>query len=234
MSLRPALLDPLFASVSNLPGVGPKLAQAFDRLLGEPGRPARVLDLLLHLPVGSVSRELKGSIAEAPAGEPLTIAAKVTAHRPPPPVRARAPYRVLVEDGTADLTLVFFNWPQKRVQEMLPMGARVLVSGTIELWDGHRQMVHPARILPDRPGADAPSAEAVYGQVEGVSSRLVARFVGAALARLPNLPEWQDDAFSHRESFPPFAEALRELHDPTRGPLSAEATAERPARRRLA
>ena len=39
------------------------MAVLLDRLLGEPGRPARIVDLLFHLPHGGISRELKGSIA---------------------------------------------------------------------------------------------------------------------------------------------------------------------------
>ena len=41
------------------------------------GRPARIVDLLFHLPGGAVTRELKGSIAEAPTGEPVTLAVQV-------------------------------------------------------------------------------------------------------------------------------------------------------------
>jgi ATP-dependent DNA helicase RecG len=103
MPLRPSILDPLFAPAGTLPGVGPKIAPLLDRLLGEPGRPARVADLLFHLPHGGVSRELKGSIADAPVGEPVTLAVTVAAHRAPPPGR-RAPYKVLVEDETGDVT----------------------------------------------------------------------------------------------------------------------------------
>ncbi|HVL72488.1 MAG TPA: ATP-dependent DNA helicase RecG, partial [Beijerinckiaceae bacterium] len=72
MSLRPALLDPLFAPATVLPGVGPKIAPLLDRLVGEPGRPARVVDVLFHLPHAGIARELKGSIAEAPIGETVT------------------------------------------------------------------------------------------------------------------------------------------------------------------
>ncbi len=214
MSLRPSLLDPLFASASTLPGVGPKIAPALDRLIGEPGQPARVLDLLFHLPTGSVSRGALGAVKDAPIGQPVTLAVKVTAHRPSPYARARAPYRVLVEDETGDVTLVFFNLPRQRIEQMLPMGARRLVSGTIELWDGHRQMVHPSRILDERQAAEMPASELVYGLTEGVSSRLIARYVGAALKKVPALPEWQDPAWLQRNGYPGFVEALREAHDP--------------------
>src|SRR5918998_3352274 len=194
MSLRPSRLDPLFAPATSLPGVGPKIAPLLDRLLGEAGRPARVVDLLFHLPHGGIARDLKGSIAEAPIGEPVTLAVTVASHRPGPPGRSRAPYKVLVEDDTGDITLVFFNAQRARMEKLLPVGAQRFVSGTIELWDGMRQMVHPDRVLDERGIKDLPAVEAVYGLTEGLSSRMVGKFVGAALERLPPLPEWQDRA----------------------------------------
>ena len=81
--LRPSLLDPLFAPASGLPGVGPKLAPLLEKLLGTEERPARVADLLFHLPQRGVSRPLCGSIRDAPVGEPVTLAVQVVAHRPP-------------------------------------------------------------------------------------------------------------------------------------------------------
>ena len=47
--MRPSLLDPLFASAASLPGIGPKNAQLLDRLMAT-DHPARVLDVLLHIP----------------------------------------------------------------------------------------------------------------------------------------------------------------------------------------
>jgi ATP-dependent DNA helicase RecG len=235
MSLRPSRLDPFFASVTTLPGVGPKISPLLDRLLGEPGRPARLVDLLFHLPHSGVARELKGSIAEAPVGEPVTLAVTVAAHRPAPPGRSRAPYKVLVEDETGDITLVFFNAQRPRMEKLLPKGARRFISGKIELWDGMRQMVHPDRILDERAAAGLPAVEAVYGQTEGLSTRLIARYVAAALERLPVLPEWQDQAWRERNHFPAFDEALKALHSPQdAAELSEEAIAKSPSRRRLA
>src|SRR5215213_9236631 len=234
MSLRPSLLDPLFAPATSLAGVGPKIAPLLDRLLGEPDRPARVVDLLFHLPSGGVSREVKGSIADAPFGEPVTLAVTVAAHRPPPPGR-KAPYRVLVEDETGDVALVFFNGNRGRLEKLLPVGARRFVSGKIELWDGMRQMVHPDRVLDERAAADLPAVEAVYGLTEGLSSRMVAKFIGAALERIPELPEWQDGPWLQSNGFPDLRSALAQLHQPEDAALvSEESLAKSPPRRRLA
>jgi ATP-dependent DNA helicase RecG len=235
MSLRPSVLDPLFAPAAALPGVGPKIALSLDRLLGEPGRPARIVDLLFHVPQGGIARDLKSSIAQAPIGAPVTIAATVVSHRPGPPGRAKSPYRVLVEDETGDITLVFFHAPRARMEKLLPIGARRFISGKIELWDGHRQMVHPDRILDERGLADLPAVETVYGLTEGLSSRLVAKFVGAALERVPALPDWQDPAWLERNGYPNFADALAALHRPgDAAEATPEGSAVSAARRRLA
>ena len=52
--MRPSRLDPLFAALTTLPGVGPKLGKLYQRLFGREDAPARVLDLLFHLPSGTV------------------------------------------------------------------------------------------------------------------------------------------------------------------------------------
>ena len=43
--MRPNVLNPLFAALSALPGVGPKLEKLFARLLSREGEPPRVVDL---------------------------------------------------------------------------------------------------------------------------------------------------------------------------------------------
>jgi ATP-dependent DNA helicase RecG len=235
MTLRPSILDPLFTPASRLPGIGPKMALLVDRLLGAPEQPAKVVDLLFHLPHAGISRELKGSIIEAPIGESVTVSVRVSQHIAPPPGRSRAPYKVLVEDDHADITLVFFNAHKARMEKMLPVGATRIISGTIELWDGQRQMVHPERVLDQKWFSSQPGVEAVYGQTEGLTSRLISKFIGGALDIVPDLPEWQDGPWMERQHFTPFKPALLALHRPEKADaLSAEALAASPARRRLA
>ncbi|AWB22925.1 ATP-dependent DNA helicase RecG [Methylobacterium currus] len=233
MSLRPYLLDPLFAPATVLPGAGPKVAVLIDKLVGTPERPARVVDLLFHLPQRGIARQLRGSIAEAPPGEPVTLGVTVVAHRPPQTMGGRKPFRVLVEDQTGDITLVFFNLPRARIEKMLPLGSHRYVSGRIELWDGFRQMVHPSRILDEKGLADLPAVEPIYGATEGLTSRAIGKLAVAALDRLPTLPEWQDRAYLDRQDWPAFADALRTEHRPAEA-AETEEDLKTPARRRLA
>lgn len=236
--LRPTILDPLFAPARGLPGIGPKMAPMIERLLGTPEQPARIVDLLFHLPQGGVVRKLLGSIAEAPPGEPVTLGVTVTEYRPPQAGAGKRPFRVLVEDATGDITLVFFGMPAPRVEKMLPLGAHRYITGRIDLYDGHRQMVHPARIIDEAGLAALPAVEPVYGATEGLTSRAISKLAHAALERLPVLPEWQDPAWLARENLPTFADALRAEHRPENAPPpvpdGATSAPRTPARRRLA
>ncbi|WP_332685242.1 ATP-dependent DNA helicase RecG [Bosea sp. (in: a-proteobacteria)] len=212
--MRPSILDPLFAPATTLSGVGPKLGKLLDKFLGDESHAARVIDLLFHLPSGAVDRRPSESIAEAPIGEIATFSARVTEHRPAPPTKAKAPYRILVEDETGDVTLVFFHADVRHLLQTLPVGAYRLISGKLELWDGMRQMVHPDRILDPKLAASLPEVEPVYRLTEGVGGRVMARIAAGAAECCPELPEWQDGGFLAKAGFPAFQPAMQALHHP--------------------
>ncbi len=71
--MRPEILAPLFGRVAALPGVGPKTAPLFDRLLARVGAQARVVDLLFHLPTNVIDRSQRPTIAEAPLDAQVVV-----------------------------------------------------------------------------------------------------------------------------------------------------------------
>ena len=223
--MRPALLDPLFAPAATLPGVGPKIARLLDRLLDRPDG-ARVVDLLFHLPYATLDRRARPKIGEAEIGAIATLEVRVAEHRPPPNARSKAPFKVLVEDDTGDVELVFFLANHDWVRKSLPLGATRWVSGKLEMWDGHLQMVHPDRVMDADALAKMASVEPVYGVTEGLFPRVLHRAALGALAKLPRLPEWVDDATARRLNAPTFAVALGAMHNPRRpGDIAPEGPA---------
>jgi ATP-dependent DNA helicase RecG len=228
--MRPSLLNPLFATAASLPGIGPKTAKLLDRLLADSSKDARVLDLLFHLPYAAIDRRNRPKIADAPLDTIVTLEVKAIEHRPPGP-RSKAPYKVLVEDETGDVLLVFFLANQHWIEKSLPLGATRWVSGKLELWDGHRQIVHPDRVLDSEGFARMAPVEPVYPSTEGLFQKTLGRAIDAALARIPALPEWHDRSGLNIPILPSFAEALREVHRPN---TPTSIAPEAPARMRLA
>jgi ATP-dependent DNA helicase RecG len=228
--MRPFILNPLFATAGSLPGVGPKTAGLLNRLVADNAKEARALDLLFHLPYTAIDRRNRPKIAGAPLDTIVTLEVRVVEHRPPG-ARSKAPYKVLVEDDTGDVLLVFFLANHHWIERSLPVGAVRWVSGKLELWEGHRQIVHPDRVLDSDGFARMQPVEPVYHSTEGLFQKTLGKAIDAALTKIPPLPEWHDRKALDTAGFPSFAEALRDVHRPkTPGAIAPQA----PARMRLA
>ena len=212
--MRPPLLDPLFASLKTLSGIGPKVEKLFARLLGRDEGETRVVDLLFHLPTGTIDRRSRPKLREVIPGSVATVAVTIDRHRPSPPNRPRVPYQVYASDETGDLILTFFHAKQDYLEKLLPVGELRYVSGTTGLYDGTLQMVHPDRIVSEADLHLMPMVEPVYPLTEGLSLNQVRKAADAAAGKLPALPEWQDEAWLRREGSPSFVEAMHTLHRP--------------------
>jgi len=233
--MRPPLLNPLFAGASGLKGIGEKLDKLLARFLrpaqATPGATTRIIDLLFHLPSGLVDRRFRPRIADLPPEGVVTVEATVIRHRPPPPANKRAPYRVEVSDGTGVLSLVFFHAYAETIRRALPEGETRFISGKIDWFNGEPQVAHPDHIVSGEEFGRMPLIEPVYPLTEGLSAKVLARSIAQALEKLPDLPEWQDQAYLQRNGWPSFGAALHAMHRPE---TPAAAGPDAAARRRLA
>src|SRR6201991_1653909 len=211
--MRPTLLNPLFAPVTSLPGVGPKQDKLLRYLLSRDETP-RLVDLLLHLPASVIDRRARPKIRDAVQGTMVTLEVTVDRHRPPPPRNSRAPYLVYASDETGDVVLTFFRAKPGYVEKLLPVGAKRYVSGTLQFYDGMPQMVHPDRIVDEAAFSQLSGIDPVYPLTEGLALGSLRRAVGQALQKLPALPEWISPDVLRRCKFPPIAEALNRVHQP--------------------
>jgi ATP-dependent DNA helicase RecG len=213
--MRPPLLNPLFASVSTLPGIGPRLEKLYARLLVREGEKPRIVDLLFHLPTGFVDRRNQPKLSEVVPDTVVTVAVTVDRHRPPPPNRPRAPYNIDASDDTNTLTITYFNARRDYLEKVFPEGEVRYVSGVATLYDGHLQMLHPDRVVDEAGLAKLPLLDPVYSLTEGLHPNQLRKAIEIALERVPkNLPEWQDAAWLKRNDFSNFAAALHRVHRP--------------------
>ena len=222
MTGRPERLFPLFAGLETLPGIGPKTARAMANL-----GIATPKDLLLTLPTGGIDRTPVRSIRSAAL--PGTVTVAVTVGRHLPPSSPGRPYRIEVEDAATSFQVVYFRGAAEAHARALPTGQRRVLSGRVELYDGIAQMAHPDHVLLEH--ERLPAYEPVYPLTAGVTSRVMARAVDAALKRLPDVPEWIDPALLAERGWPAFGDALRRAHAPA---AAADLAAFAPARQRLA
>ncbi len=213
-NMRPPVLDPLFAPVSTLPGIGPKIEKLVSGLVGsQPDRDATVADLLFHIPHNLIDRRHRPGIAYSENGDIVTLDVTIGRHMAPPR-HSKAPYRINAYDETGQITFVFFHPRRDWLEKTFPEGERRIVSGKVEWFNERPQMVHPDYSLKPEEAEEMPAIEPVYPLTAGLSSKTLQKAVRAAVDRVPHLPEWLNDAHLHQTGWPDFAEALKTLHAP--------------------
>lgn len=204
--MRPDILNPLFTEVEALKGVGPQLSKLLKKL-----DISRVVDLLYHLPTGSIER------VRAPAASAALLGRNVILDLKPFQIRegrsGRGPTRLFASDGNGNtISLVYFNNPGW-AKRSLPMGKVRTISGKLEQYGDEWQIIHPEVSEPGK-GAQPAVREPIYPLTEGLTNRRLGELVSEAFERAPELPEWIEPGLLAREAWgawrPSLALAQRE------------------------
>ncbi|PZO90798.1 MAG: ATP-dependent DNA helicase RecG [Sphingomonas sanxanigenens] len=216
--MRPDILNPLFAEVTALKGIGPQLARPLERL-----GLARAVDIAFHLPSGFIDRRPVASLDEAMPGQVVTVTLTAADYRQGGP---RSPFRVHAVDAIGNaISLVYFGGNPGWAKKLLPLGEARIVSGKIETYGQEWQMVHPDHVLPPEEAGEIPEREPVYPLSEGLTGKRLAALAAQAVARAPELAEWIEPSVLARQGWASWRQSLAAAHaDP----------ADKAARRRLA
>ena len=212
--MRPEILNPLFAEVEALKGVGPGVAKTLARL-----GLTRAVDLAFHLPTGTIERLRVPHATGDMIGRIVILEVTPFEARSP---AGRGPTRIFASDADGNtVTLTYFNnpgWAKKQ----LPQGEKRTVSGKLEAYGDEWQIIHPEVI---EAGSEPPLSEAVYPLTEGLTNRRMRELALVAIERAPDLAEWIEPSLLTREGWRGWRSSLAEAHS---DPLASD------ARKRLA
>ena len=208
--MRPDILNPLFAEVETLPGVGPQVAKLLKRL-----DVSRVVDLLYHLPTGVIERVRAKAASASLLG--CNVILDLTPFQTREPRSGRGPMRVFASDADGNtVSLIYFNNPGW-AKKSLPMGEKRTVAGKLEAYGDEWQIIHP-EVLPADKGSELSIREPVYGLTEGLTNKRLRELAVSALERMPELPEWIEPGLLAKEAWRAWRSAIAEAHrDPGTG-----------------
>jgi ATP-dependent DNA helicase RecG len=201
--MRPDLLNPLFAEIEALKGVGAALAKPLGRL-----GLLRVVDALFHLPTGFVVRTRVNRLDDAVPGTQIGIVVTPVQYKQG---GSRGPLRIQAIDSAGDyLSLTFFGSHSGYAKKLLALNEPKLVTGKLELYGQERQMVHPDQILD--PADPVILKEAIYPLSEGLTARRIAQLAEQAIARAPVLAEWIEPGLLKARGWPSWRAAIETVH----------------------
>jgi len=177
-------------------------------------------DLLHHYPRRYLVRGELSNISELNEGDEVTILAEVfsaTSRR----LHARKGniLEVIVTDGSAKLSLTFFNqaWREKD----LKVGKQGLFAGKVGVFNGKRQLAHPDyELIADGNDVDA-AVEGFAGKylpMYPASAKMpswkIAQCIELAIAALDDVPDALPDSVREKYGYPTLHQALVQLHNP--------------------
>lgn len=222
--MRPSILNPLFSSLDTLNGIGSRFETLLKNLCG-----TKVVDLLWHLPSGIIDRRCNIPLRAAQNGQLWTGKVRVVEHMAPH--TRKQPYRIIVEDNSEQLILIFFKTFGDNLTKQFPVGAEKIISGKIEIFNRSLQMAHPDYIVDAAFPERMPLIETVYPLTAGITNKMLNKQISQALQNIPELPEWLDERLMKQENFSSFKQSLWQAHHPQKyDDLSPNSS----ARRRLA
>ena len=177
-------------------------------------------DLLHHYPRRYLVRGELSNISELNEGDEVTILAEVfsaTSRR----LHARKGniLEVIVTDGSAKLSLTFFNqaWREKD----LKVGKQGLFAGKVGVFNGKRQLAHPDyELIPDGNDVDAAvqGFAGKYLPMYPASSKMpswkIAQCIELAIGALDEVPDHLPESVREKYGYPTLHQALVQLHNP--------------------
>jgi len=204
--MRPDILNPLFAEVDTLDGVGPKLKKPLDKL-----GLTRLRDVAYHLPERFVTRRAVENLDAAGEGEQIVIALTPTEHRSSG--TGRGPYRVLAQDTPGNIVaLTYFGRAAYTAKKLLPVGEKRWVAGRLDRYGDMLQIVHPDHMVEEGGETLQRLCEPVYALAEGLTQPKLASLVAQSLEKLPDLPEWIEPGQFAQQGWPSWNDALKLAH----------------------
>ncbi len=202
---------------SKLSGVlGDKTAKAFKELFSY----TTVGDLLHHFPRRYLIRGELSNISELREGDEATILAEVHSVQSRRfQARKGTMLEVIVTDGSAKLSLTFFNqaWREKE----LKVGSKGLFAGKVGKFKEKMQLSHPDyEMIPD--GNDVDSAVAgfagqfipLYPSSAKLPSWKIAQSIDLALAALDAVEDPIPAPLLEKNKYPTIRQALEQIHHP--------------------
>jgi len=202
--MRPDILNPLFTEVEALKGVGPQLAKLLHKL-----DISRLVDLLYHLPSGSIERVRAAAASAALLGRNVIL--DLTPFQTRESRSGRGPMRIFASDSDGNtISLIYFNNPGW-AKRQLPIGEMRTVSGKLEAYGDEWQIIHPEVSEPGK-GAQPAVREAIYPLTEGLTNRRLGELMREALERTPELPEWIEPSLAARECWSAWRASLALIH----------------------
>ena len=198
--------DFIFNDVNKLKGVGTQLSKYLKKKKIE-----KVKDIILNLPYSETDRSKITKIINLEIGKIQTIQVSVKKHNFP---RIRnLPNKILCEDDTGKIEIVYFNSREGFLKKLFETGKLVVISGKITSFNKKYQMTNPDYVTNVENQEYVIKNIPKYGLTKGINEKKYRSISEKVINNLPNVNEWLNDSFIKKNQLLNWNESIKKLHE---------------------
>ena len=205
----------LTKNVSTLSGVGGKIKKLLKKKNIE-----KVCDLLWNFPQGYTDRSNLQALDKLEIGKITTIKVKVTKYNFP---RVRKlPNKVICEDATGSIDIIFFNSREGYIRKILPLNNEVVISGKVNYFKKKYQISNPAYVVPIERESYVNKIIPKYSLTEGLTEKIYRKLIEQVLKKITDLDEWHNKEILERIGNVSWAKSIFYLHGKKSNDLNSQ------------
>ena len=196
----------LFNEVNKLKGVGPQLSKYLKNK-----RIEKIKDIILNLPYSETDRSKLVRLKDLEIGKIQSI--KVIVKKLYFPRLRNLPNKVVCEDNTGKIDIVYFNSREGYLRKLFPIDKWVIISGKINFFNKKYQMTNPDYVTTLENQDYVVKNIPKYNLTKGVNEKKYRLISEQVINKIPLIEDWLDESFIKKNNLINWNESINKLHN---------------------
>ena len=194
----------IFKKVDELKGVG----KQFSKYLRNK-RIEKVKDILLNLPYSETDRTKTYKLNQLEIGKIQTIS--VIVKKLSFPRIRNLPNKILCEDETGKIDIVYFNSREGYLRKLFPLKKKVIISGKINFFNKSYQITNPEYVTSIENEINVKQIMPKYSLTKGINEKKYRNISDQVIRNIPNIDDWLDKNFIKKNDLLEWNESIKKL-----------------------
>ncbi len=202
--------DFIFNDVNKLKGVGPQLSKYLKKKKIE-----KIKDIILNLPYSETDRSKLYKLNELEIGKIQTI--KVIVKKLNFPRVRNLPNKILCEDETGKIDIVYFNSREGYLRKIFPVNKWVIISGKINYFNKNYQITNPDYVTTLNKKEYVVKNIPKYNLTKGINEKKYRSISEQVINKIPAIIDWLDEKYINNHNLLNWNATINRLHKSTDG-----------------
>ena len=195
-----------FQDVNKLHGVGYQLSKYLKKRKIE-----KIKDIVLNLPYSETDRSKIYKLNELEIGKIQSV--KVTVKKLNFPRIRNLPNKIVCEDETGMIDIVYFNSREGYLRKIFPLNKKIIVSGKVNYFNKKYQITNPDYVASLENKDYVTKNIPKYNLTKGINEKKYRSISEQVINNLPKIDDWLNDDFIKKYKLLGWNDSIKKLHN---------------------